>query len=149
MPLTLELPPDVESRLHELSARTGQKPEDYLIGLVREAAETEKTADDLDAAWDDYHARFGQETGPTAEELKATFRQNAEDFAASRWLTLEELDAAMRASGDRLKEKAEFDAAVAGIRRGMADAAAGREITIEDYWAEIARERGTARQQAA
>ena len=46
-------------------------------------------------------------------------------------------------------EKAEFDAAVAGLRRSMADAAAGREISLEDYLAEIALERATERQQAA
>lgn len=46
-------------------------------------------------------------------------------------------------------EKAEFDAAVAGIRRGMADAAAGREISLEDYLAEIAREREAEQQQVA
>lgn len=40
-----------------------------------------------------------------------------------------------------LREDAqEFDAAVAGVRRGMADAAAGREISLEDYLAEIADE---------
>lgn len=99
MTLTLELPPDVETRLHKLSAQTGQKPEEYLIGLVREAPLTEGADDegDLDAAWDDYHARFGQEPGPTDEQLLAAFRQSAEDVAAGRWLTLEEFDAVMRA----------------------------------------------------
>ena len=35
-------------------------------------------------------------------------------------------------------QKQEFEAAVSGIRRGMADAAAGREISLENYLAEIA-----------
>ncbi len=38
-----------------------------------------------------------------------------------------------------LADKNEFDAAVAGIRRGMADAA-GREISMEDYRAQLASE---------
>ena len=101
MTLTLELPPDVESRLYALSAQSGQKPEEYLIGLVREKPMTEEAAEraELDALWDDYHARFGHEPGPTAQELQAVFRQNAADFAAGRWLTLEELDAATQAPG--------------------------------------------------
>lgn len=103
MTLTLELPPDVETRLHALSAQNGQKPEEYLIGLVREAPLIGEAAaggvseNNLDAAWEDYHARFGQEPGLTPEELLAAFRQNAEDHAAGRCLTLEELDAAMQA----------------------------------------------------
>ena len=48
-----------------------------------------------------------------------------------------------------LADKNEFDAAVAGIRRGMADAAAGREISMEDYLAEIASEQTPGRQAAA
>lgn len=135
MTLTLELPPDVESRLHELSARTGQKPEDYLIGLVRDAPLTEgaEADDDFDAAWEDYHARFGHEPGPTPEEVLAGLLQSDREIAVDRWLTLEEVDAALRTYRDRRSAKSEFDAAVVGIRRGMADAAAGREISLEDY----------------
>ena len=48
-----------------------------------------------------------------------------------------------------LADKNEFDAAVAGIRRGMADAAAGREISMEDYLAEISGEQASGRQVAA
>jgi len=48
-----------------------------------------------------------------------------------------------------LADKNEFDAAVAGIRRGMADAAAGREISMEDYLAEISGEQALGRQVAA
>ena len=152
MTLTLELPPDVESRLHALSAQSGQKPEEYLIGLVREKPLAEEAAEraELDALWDDYHARFGHEPGPTSEELLALFRQNVDDFAAGRWFNLEELDAAMRlpvtaASRDKWIEKSEHDMAVTGIRRGIADAAAGREISLEDYRAEIALERAKGR----
>jgi predicted transcriptional regulator len=47
-----------------------------------------------------------------------------------------------------LADKTEFDAAVAGLRRGMADAAAGREIALEDYLAEITREQPSRRQDA-
>lgn len=99
MTLTLKLPPDMETRLHTLSAQSGQKPEEYLIGLVREKPLTGEAdpEGDLDAAWEDYHARFGQEPGPTPEELLAAFRQSAEDQAAGRCVTLDELDAAIRA----------------------------------------------------
>ena len=143
MTLTLELPPDVESRLYALSAQSGQKPEEYLIGLVREKPMTEEAAEraELDALWDDYHARFGHEPGPTAEEVLAGLIRSDQEIAAGQWLTLEEMDAAIRASRDKRVEKSEFDAAVAGIRRGLADAAAGREISLEDYRAEIAQRR--------
>ena len=147
MTLTLELPPDVESRLHALSAQSGQKPEEYLIGLAREKPLTEEAAE-LDALWDDYHARFGHEPGPTAEKVLAGLLRNDREIAAGQWLTLEEVDATMRASRDKWLEKSGFDAAVAGLRRSMADAA-GREISLEDYRAEIALRRAAERQQAA
>ncbi len=47
-----------------------------------------------------------------------------------------------------LAEKTESDAAVAGIRRGMADAA-GHEINLEDYLPEIAQEQAAERQRSA
>ena len=100
MTLTLELPPDVESRLHELSAQTGQKPEEYFIGLVREAPLTDEGGEEraeLDALWDDYHARFGHEPGPTAEEVAEGLCQSVRETDAGQWLTLEKVDAAMRA----------------------------------------------------
>jgi predicted transcriptional regulator len=88
MTLTLELTPEVETRLHELAARHGQTEEEYALQALHEKSQAEQR---------------------------------------------------------------EFEEAVAGIRRGMADAEAGREISLEDYRAAIAQEQMQAhgRQQAA
>ena len=68
------------------------------------------------------------ETEACVQEMASRHGQKPEEYA------LRLLDAISRA------EKAEFDTAVAGLRRSMADAAAGREISLEDYLAEIALE---------
>jgi len=77
------------------------------------------------------------ETEARLHEMASLHGQEPEEYAA-------------RMIDERsLADKNEFDAAVAGIRRGMADAAAGREISMEDYLAEISGEQALGRQVAA
>lgn len=71
------------------------------------------------------------ETEARVSEMASRHGQKPEEYA------LRLLDEISRA------EKAESDAVVAGVRRGMADAAAGREISLEDYLAEIATRRNS------
>ncbi len=65
------------------------------------------------------------ETEARLHEIASLHGQQPEEYASR---VLDEMS---------LVDKNEFDAAVAGIRRGMADAAAGREISLEDYLAEL------------
>ena len=72
------------------------------------------------------------------EDTNVTFVLTSENearlriVAAQRGLAPEEALTALLTEAQK-----DFDAAVAGIRRGMADAEAGREISLEDYRAQI------------
>ncbi|MDQ2799240.1 MAG: hypothetical protein M3Y13_06320 [Armatimonadota bacterium] len=69
MTLTLELTPEVETRLHELAALHGQTEEDYALRALD--AQTLAQKKDL-------------------EESVAAIRQSMEDFAAGRSISLED-----------------------------------------------------------